>query len=70
MLAFANLGSKCPYQYFSLSVSVADAAKKQEEDFPRGGAHPLTPLEIREAKNKAENDILFGVETCLFHVFI
>ena len=32
-----------------------------EEDFPRGGAHPLTPLEIRQAKNEAEKDILFGV---------
>ncbi len=46
-------------------ISVVQAAAKDEEDFPRGGAHPLTPLEIREAKNEAEKDILFGVDMFL-----
>ena len=41
--------------------SVVQTAANDEEDFPRGGAHPLTPLEIRQAKNEAEKDILFGV---------
>ncbi|XP_028390902.1 protein RRP5 homolog isoform X2 [Dendronephthya gigantea] len=39
------------------------AEANDEEDFPRGGAHALTPLEIREAKNEAEKDILFGAES-------
>lgn len=32
-----------------------------EEDFPRGGASVLTPLEVRQIKNKAERDVLFEV---------
>ncbi|CAB3976612.1 RRP5 homolog [Paramuricea clavata] len=43
--------------------SVVQTAANDEEDFPRGGAHPLTPLEIRQAKNEAEKDILFGAIT-------
>ena len=41
--------------------SVIQACVNDDEDFPRGGANPLTPLEIREARNEAEKDILFGV---------
>ncbi|CAH3149742.1 unnamed protein product, partial [Porites evermanni] len=32
----------------------------QEEDFPRGGASALTPLEVRKIKHEAEEDVLFG----------
>ena len=39
----------------------SQVAANDEEDFPRGGANPLTPLEFRQAKNEAEKDILFGV---------
>ena len=34
----------------------------QEEDFPRGGASALTPLEVRNIKHEAEKDVLFGVK--------
>ena len=34
----------------------------QEEDFPRGGASALTPLEVRKIKHEAEEDVLFGVK--------
>ncbi|XP_057307002.1 protein RRP5 homolog [Hydractinia symbiolongicarpus] len=30
------------------------------EDFPRGGAQSLTPLEARKVRDKAEKDVLFG----------
>lgn len=33
----------------------------EEEDFPRGGASALSPLEVRKIKNEAEKDVLFGV---------
>ena len=33
----------------------------EEEDFPRGGASALSPLEVRKIKEKAEKDVLFGV---------
>lgn len=49
----------CPISLLYFSTDQAGA--NDEEDFPRGGAHALTPLEIREAKNEAEKDILFGV---------
>jgi len=32
----------------------------EEEDFPRGGASALSPLEVRKIKNEAEKDVLFG----------
>lgn len=32
-----------------------------EEDFPRGGASVLTPLEVRQIRNEAERDVLFEV---------
>ena len=31
------------------------------EDFPRGGANALTPLEVRKIKETATQDVLFGV---------
>ena len=34
----------------------------QEEDFPRGGASALTPLEVRKIKHEAEEDVLFGLK--------
>ena len=34
----------------------------QEEDFPRGGASALTPLEVRKIKHEAEEDVLFGIK--------
>ena len=40
----------------------------QEEDFPRGGASALTPLEVRKIKHEAEEDVLFGVKVILFFV--
>lgn len=33
------------------------------EDFPRGGANALTPLEVRKIKETATQDVLFGVRT-------
>ena len=33
----------------------------EEEDFPRGGASALSPLEVRKIKEEAEKDVLFGV---------
>ncbi|KAJ7376224.1 hypothetical protein OS493_036047 [Desmophyllum pertusum] len=34
--------------------------RAEEEDFPRGGASALSPLEVRKIKNEAEKDVLFG----------
>lgn len=56
-LLYINIYKDCLYFFYS----VLEGAVNNEEDFPRGGAHPLTPLEIRQAKNEAEKDILFGV---------
>ena len=40
------------------------------EDFPRGGASALSPLEVRKIKESATKDVLFGVRNIdrLFHV--
>ena len=40
----------------------------QEEDFPRGGASALTPLEVRKIKHEAEEDVLFGVKVIFCYV--
>ncbi|BFZ59560.1 rRNA bioproteinsis protein rrp5 [Saitoella coloradoensis] len=36
------------------------ALRADEQDFPRGGASVLTPLEYKEATNEATRDVLFG----------
>lgn len=43
--------------------SVFQSRQVEEEDFPRGGASALSPLEVRKIKHEAERDILFGVIT-------
>lgn len=43
--------------------SVFRSRQAEEEDFPRGGASALSPLEVRKIKNEAEKDVLFGVIT-------
>ncbi|XP_068709241.1 protein RRP5 homolog [Montipora foliosa] len=40
--------------------SVLNSRAAEEEDFPRGGASALTPLEVRKIRNEAEKDVLFG----------
>jgi len=43
--------------------SVFQSRQVEEEDFPRGGASALSPLEVRKIKHEAERDVLFGVIT-------
>ena len=43
--------------------SVFQSRQAEEEDFPRGGASSLSPLEVRKIKHEAERDVLFGVIT-------
>lgn len=38
-------------------------ASLKTEDFPRGGASALTPLEARKIRDAAKDDVLFGVCT-------
>ena len=33
------------------------------KEFPRGGKHLLTPLEVRSVREQAERDVLFGGES-------
>ncbi|KAL9983734.1 hypothetical protein ACROYT_G005955 [Oculina patagonica] len=40
--------------------SVFQSKRVEEEDFPRGGASALSPLEVRKIKSEAEKDVLFG----------
>ena len=41
------------------------------EDFPRGGAQILTPLEVRKIRDTAKKDVLFGVtKFCSFCLFL
>ena len=51
--------------------SVFQSRQAEEEDFPRGGASSLSPLEVRKIKHEAERDVLFGVNTLsgLFSLF-
>lgn len=41
--------------------SVFRSRQAEEEDFPRGGASSLSPLEVRKIKHEAERDVLFVV---------
>ena len=47
--------------HYFLVNSVFQSRPVEEEDFPRGGASALSPLEVRKIKNEAEKDVLFGV---------
>ena len=39
---------------------------REEQDFPRGGAPILSPLEARKIRKTAQRDVLFSVMTfCL-----
>ena len=57
----------CDYPRYNLSPvnRVFHPRAAEEEDFPRGGASALSPLEVRKIKNEAEKDVLFGVNVLL-----
>ena len=46
-------------KFFKTSAIQAQGA--EDEDFPRGGASGLNPLEVRKIREEAEKDVLFGV---------
>lgn len=43
------------------TASAVSIAAPTEENFPRGGASTLTPLEHREISNKVANDLFVSV---------
>lgn len=43
------------------TASAVSIAVPTEENFPRGGASTLTPLEHREISNKVANDLFISV---------
>ena len=47
--------------FYSLSYSVLNSSTAMEEDFPRGGASVLSPLEVPQIRNEAERDVLSEV---------
>ena len=54
--------------YFLVN-SVFHSRGAEEEDFPRGGASALSPLEVRKIKNEAEKDVLFGVNIEVYQFY-
>lgn len=56
-----------PLCYFCSGNSASHSRETEEEDFPRGGASALSPLEVRKIKDEAEKDVLFGVIDFYLH---
>lgn len=51
------------------NASAVTIAASTEENFPRGGASSLTPLEHREISNKVANDLFASVRIAFLEIF-
>jgi rRNA biogenesis protein RRP5 len=50
-------------------ASAVTIAAPTEENFPRGGASTLTPLEHREISNKVANDLFASVRILKWQIY-